>query len=409
MHKMLGGPMGRVAALALTLAAALVLPGCGGDDDGERVAAPLPNEPGGWTRFVPQSATIDGDRLTPTCSKAPGSKADFHFWARRGSSNKLVVFFEGGGACWDGATCALPITAATRPTDPALYKAEILPTDDPTQYAGVFKLDDAANPMKDWSIVYVPYCTGDIHSGSKTASYVNPFTQQPYQIEHRGADNFRLVLHWMQQNFVRPEQVLVTGSSAGAYGATTHYPRIRTAFPAARAAMLGDAGQGVVPAAWDAVRNANWNFQLDAQVYGANAQSTPTTDIVRRLAAAYPGDRFAQYTTATDLVQIQFYDVQSNGLSGTQGTACQAWTEGMLAGLATQQAVPNYRSYVAAGTTHTLLRGTSRDAAGVPLFNREASAGVRFTDWLGALLSDSGSGWANRACADCGTLPACPF
>lgn len=394
----------RAAAGALVA----LLAACG--SDAPEVAEPLAAEPGAWTKFVPRPTEVDGQLLTPTCSKAPGSNAAFHFWAKRGSANKLVVFFEGGGACWDGGTCALPIVASTAAGATALYKAEILPSDNPTAYGGVFKADDARNPVKDWSFVYVPYCTGDIHSGSKTASYTNPFTGAAYQIEHRGADNFRLILQWMRENFNQPEQILVTGSSAGAYGATTHYPRIRQAYPAARAAMLGDAGQGVVPPAWDALRNGNWNFQLDAGVYGSNPQATATADIVKKLVAAYPSDRFAQYTTATDLVQIQFYDVQANGLAGTQGTACQAWIDGMQAGLAAQQAAPNFRSYLAAGTTHTLLRGTSPDAAGVSLFSREASAGVPFTDWMAALLSTGGSGWQNRSCTNCTTLPfACPL
>lgn len=387
----------------------LLLAACGSNDDVQQVADPLPATPGVWAKLVPKATQLDGQLVTPTCSKAPGSKADFHFWARRGTVNKLVVFFEGGGACWDNATCSFPIVATTAAGVPALYKAEILPSDDPTVLGGIFKSDDARNPVKDWTQVYVPYCTGDIHGGSKTTSYTNVVSGQAFQIEHRGADNFRLILEWMKQN-VTPDQVLVTGSSAGAYGAVTHFPRVRAAWPAATAAMLGDAGQGVVTATFDVARNANWNFQLDSGVYGPNPQSVPSGELVRKLVAKFPGDRFAQYTTATDLVQIQFYDIMANGLSGTQGTACTAWTSGMLAGLADNQKAGNFRSYMAAGTSHTLLRGSSQGAAGVPLFFEEASAGLAFTTWMSSLVSASGSGWDNKACTNCTTLPmACPF
>lgn len=399
------------AALALC-AASVLLVSCGGGGGRPAVAEALPAATGEWTKLIPRPTEIDGQLLTATCSKAPGaSTSAFHFWARRGTVNKLVVFFEGGGACWEGATCALPITVNSQPGQPGLYKSEILASDDPRTYAGLFKLDDPRNPVKDWSFVYVPYCTGDIHSGSKTASYTNPFNGRAYQIEHRGADNFRLILRWMRDNFdAGTDQILVTGSSAGGYGAVTHFPAVRDTWPNARAAMLDDAGQGVAPASFDAPRNSNWNFQLSPNVYGANPQGTPIGEIVKRLADKYPGDRFAQYTTALDTTQMQFYDIQVNGLSGTQGTACAAWTSGMLAGLAVNQQAANFRSYMAAGTTHTLLRGTSPDAAGVPLFSREASAGVPFTDWLAALLSPAGTGWVNRACTNCTTFPvACPF
>lgn len=386
----------------------LLLAACGSSDDEQVIAPALSTAPGVWVKLVPQAAQVDGELLKATCSKAPGSKADFHFWAKRGKVNKLVVFFEGGGACWDNGTCSFPITASTPAGVPALYKAEILPSDNPTTYGGIFTADDARNPVKDWTQVYVPYCTGDIHGGSKTSTYTHAVTGQAFQIEHRGADNFRIILAWMRQN-IAPEQVLVTGSSAGAYGAVAHYPRVRAAWPGATAALLGDAGQGVVAGSFDASRHNNWNFQLDAGVYGASPQTIPSAELVRRLAASYPGDRFAQYTTATDLVQMQFYDIMANGLTGTQGTACTAWTQGMLAGLAENQKGANFRSYMAAGTTHTLLRGRSQGATGVPLFFEETSTGVPFTTWMGGLVSASGSGWDSQACTNCTTLPACPL
>ena len=47
-----------------------------------------------------------------THSTPPGSKANFHFWAKRGTVNKLVVFFDGGGACWDPLTCLGPVPSS---------------------------------------------------------------------------------------------------------------------------------------------------------------------------------------------------------------------------------------------------------------------------------------------------------
>jgi hypothetical protein len=383
--------------------ALLLLASCSSDDDDPPptpVAPPLASTPGGFVKLTPTATTIDGRSVQATCSKAPGTNAEFHFWARRGSVDKLVVFFEGGGACWDSGTCSLPIHAGTAPGQPALFKAEILPTDNPTTYGGMFDLNDARNPVKDWSIVYIPYCTGDIHGGSKTTAYTNPFNGQAYSIEHRGHDNFRVVLRWMQDNFAEPQQLLVTGSSAGGYGAVLNFPWVRDAFPKGSAVMLADASQGVTPASFDALRNANWNIQLSDAVYGANPQSTPTSALVRGLSGKFGGDRMAQYTTGLDLVQMQFYDVMVNGLAGVQGTACQAWADQMVAGLQHNQIAPNFRSYLAAGTTHTLMRG--------PLYFSETSAGTSFLGWMGALLSAGGV--SNASCTNCTTFPtACPL
>ncbi|MBC7769100.1 MAG: hypothetical protein H7124_09970 [Phycisphaerales bacterium] len=382
----------------LILAAAMLLSACGGSTvaTATTVAAPLPREASGWVELEPQPVEIDGETLTATCSDVPGADAAFKFWARRGASNNLVVFFDGGGACWDNLTCSVPRLAVNTREEDGFYKAELLPGDDPNTLSGVFDLDNPRNPLRDWSFVFVPYCTGDVHSGSNTATYTDPDTGETFTLEHRGADNFRVVLEWMRQNFVTPEQIVVTGSSAGAYGAATHFAPIRAAFPAGRALMLGDAGQGVATRDFLQSRNGSWRYQLPESVFGADGEVTADEDIVGMLAAHYPDDRFAQYTTAQDLTQTAFY-----ALMGVPG-ACRAWTQKMATDLSRRQTAPNFRSYVAVGQSHTILRS--------PLFYSQRSGGAPFAEWLAAALSDEGDDWTNRACENCSRPPArCQF
>ena len=54
--------------------------------------------------------------------------------------------------------------ATDRGRTEGFYKAELLPTDDPRRMSGLLDLDDPRNPVRNWSIVFVPYCTGDVHS-----------------------------------------------------------------------------------------------------------------------------------------------------------------------------------------------------------------------------------------------------
>jgi hypothetical protein len=347
-----------------------------------------------WVELTPQAIELEGRTFDPTCSGAPGSDSAYRFWARRGVENRLVVYFDGGGACWDDMTCSAPMFAREGGRSEGFYKAELMPNDDPRQMSGIFDLNDPRNPVRDWSFVFVPYCTGDVHSGSNDATYHNLDTGEPYTLHHRGSDNFRVVLEWIRANFDAPEQLLVTGSSAGAYGASTHYARIRDVFPGGRAVMLGDAGQGVTTSDFLERRNGNWRYQLPASVFGANAQLTADDDIVGMLAAHYPNDRFAQYTTAHDRTQAGFY-----ALMGTHD-ACAAWSEAMEQGLARRQSAPNFRSYLAAGNSHTILRSD--------LFYTEQSGGGPFVEWFAALLD--GGGEPSRACMHCAVSPErCPF
>ena len=75
---------------------------------------------------------------------------------------KLVLFLEGGGACWDELTCYSLQTAANITTgfgEPQLRKRM------GSVSGGLFDRASATNPFKDASFVYVPYCTGDVHAG----------------------------------------------------------------------------------------------------------------------------------------------------------------------------------------------------------------------------------------------------
>lgn len=375
--------------------AALALSACRVSEDAQLVAAPLPATASEWTELTPDPIVIDGERVEPTCSGAPGADPEFRFWARRGLINNLVIYFDGGGACWDDVTCSIPSLAEDVRDDDGFYKGELLPRDNPNGLSGIFDLDNPRNPVRDWSFIFVPYCTGDVHSGSNTAHYTDPDSGEPYTIQHRGADNFRVVLEWARANFRAPDEILVTGSSAGAYGAATHYARIRDAFPRGRAMMLGDAGQGVTTPDFLTRRNGNWRYDLPRFVFGPDAELTNDDDVVATLAAHYPNDRFAQYTTAQDVTQSAFY-----ALMGAHN-ACRAWTEKMARDLTRRQDAPNFRSYLAAGQSHTILR--------TRLFYTQDSGGAPFAEWLGAMLGD-GAGWQNRACENCLTAARrCPF
>lgn len=379
---------------SIWLAAALALTGCTAPQ-AAHIAAPQVLAaadasasvfaPGDWAEITPEPTRIDGRSVTATCSNAPGGDPAFRFWFRRGGADGLVIFFDGGGACWDDFTCSVPWLATGR-ADDGFYKAEILAGDDPRRFGGLFEFGDARNPVRDWSFVFVPYCTGDVHLGENTQTYRNVDSGEPFDIRHRGADNFSVVLDWVERNMAAPERLLVAGSSAGAYGAVGHYHRIREAFPRADAIMFADAGQGVATAEFSAATAARWGYRAPRALRDG--------DTVSRLASLYPRDRFAQFTTAHDRTQSAFY-----ALMGVEN-ACAAWSAQMRAELSQRQRAPNFRSYVAAGQAHTILRS--------PAFYTETSGGGLFLDWFKALLD--GAAPQNLACVNCDRPPAtCGF
>ncbi len=373
---------------------------------------------GGWTKITPGPLAVgaDGQSHAPACSGYPGTDPTFSFWTKPGKSKDLAVFFEGGGGCWDNLTCTFPIDGRLPATIPQFFAPAIAADSLPANYDGIFNADNPANPIKDWTIVYIPYCTGDLHIGSAAKTYFNarsavlppgvPATLPPlppaFTIQHRGFDNFMVVLDWMKKNVDKPKNVLVTGSSAGGYGASANFPWIERTFRNAHTYVIADASQGVTPPAFDTLGRASWNAQLAPWVYGYDPMTTAGPDLLRVATAALPHVKVAQFTTTFDAVQILFYGVMKSqyGYAGWSPNSAIDWNLQMLDTLQSYAAeLPNFRYYLADGDYHTLMRS--------PRFYLENSTGVSFSSWVaGMLASRGGTGghggnWYNASCAGC--------
>lgn len=374
---------------------------------------------GAWQKIENLAPVIgaDGKLHTATCSGYPGTDPRFNFWAKRGSSKNLMVFFEGGGACWDNLTCTFPI--ANLPASvPQFFVPSVPPGTNPSNFDGILKAGAQANPVNDWSMVYIPYCTGDLHIGSATKQYQNvghPVFPLPptFSIQHRGFDNFMVVLDWIRKNVDKPQNVLVAGSSAGGYGAVANAAWLDRTFPQAHLYVVADASQGVTTPAFDQGnpgRNS-WNIQLAPWVFGADVSLISGLELMRTAAAGLPKAKVAQFTTALDVVQIEFYGVMKAfyGPGGSCPAAAVDWYQQMSGQIkADASVVPNFRHYVAAGSYHTLLRS--------PLFYSEASAGPTFSEWIGEMLNKrggtggqgNGTQWDDVACPTCLIAWPCP-
>jgi hypothetical protein len=372
----------------------------------------------GWERVVPASVItgVDGKTYAPQCTGYPGTDNQFSFWVQRTASRNVLVYFEGGGACWDNLTCTYPLVDGLPPQVPQFFIPAVVAGTDPAGFDGIFK-DDPANPVRDWNKVYIPYCSGDIHVGSASRDYVSvghplfPLPAgTPFRIEHRGFDNFMAVLAWTRQNMGQPKDVLVAGSSAGGYGATANFPWIQETFKTAQVSVIADASQGITTPTFDQSTpgRGSWNPQLAPGVFGADLSMLPGEELMRRAALAYPRVKAAQFTTRVDGVQIGFYGVtrQFYPPGGSCPFPAADWNQQMLAALTADAAlVRNYRYYLAEGSYHTLLRS--------PLFYSEDSAGESFGAWVTNMLKNrggtggNGGGWNSLACPGCLTPLPC--
>ena len=173
-------------------------------------------------------------------------------------STRVLIFLQGGGACWDGLTCYGVHTAANLTTGygPAQFASEI----SAFQQFVILSRSNAQNPWHDANLVYVPYCTGDVHGGDRIIDYTFSGVHTTY---HVGARNMDAFLARLALTFPHADRVTLSGISAGGFGAGIHWERVANAFPGVRVDLLDDSGPPIQPPGdrWATWRD-NWNAQL---------------------------------------------------------------------------------------------------------------------------------------------------
>ena len=289
------------------------------------------------------------------------------------ASKNVVVYLEGGGACFNGVTCS---------GNPASYNQGTFNAEKGS-LGGIFDRSNDANPLKDWNFVYIPYCTGDVHAGNKTGVNV-PFAGEQQFV---GYANIGLYLQRIVPTFADAERVLLTGVSAGGFGAAANYVQVERAFGCIPVDLLDDSGppmaQAYVPACLQAQWREMWGFEktilADCGKDCPN-QDDYLLDFVKHIAESY-GDRTHGLISSTEDETIRtFYGYGKNDcnvplfdpLSGS------VFSEGLLDAREKFSAYDNFGTYFLRGTTHTYLRGSS-------FYNLEIN-GVKLTDWVKDLL-----------------------
>ncbi|MBW2314927.1 MAG: hypothetical protein JRH10_12105 [Deltaproteobacteria bacterium] len=326
--------------------------------------------------------------LTPQCQDSSA----YSFFAKRGTENKLLVYYVGGGACWDNLTCG---------TNQCTQNIGYSLAGQPDLFGGGFgDLSNPANPFRDWHIVVVPYCSCDVHWGDAAVDYTGLFPDK--HVEHRGYDNARLVEKWIREHFLTPTDVFVTGTSAGAYGATLHGVFLSQAYPTASVNMLADAGNGVITQEFLEENFGNWGVEPNLPripgILGVPLSEQSIPKMFEAAAEEFPNTNWAHYTTAFDGGgggQTGFYNImlnpddvfswfdwwnascQFNDVMRQQATETVAQTAG----------TNNYRYYIASGSRHGgfgLDRAYDDTTGGVPTL----------VSWVNEMIDD-GPGWTN--------------
>lgn len=154
----------------------------------------LPEEPvtGQWYRVSPEGArSSDG--------------SEWHGLFRKGSENKVFVFFYGGGVSFNEETSL---------NKPVRFYTPDMSLQDAFAGMGITTMDEQ-NPFKDWTFLAIEYASGDFHSGQNELTITKDGKTKT--VYHYGYNNYTGFMKMVMPYIGEPEALVISGSSAGGF------------------------------------------------------------------------------------------------------------------------------------------------------------------------------------------------
>jgi hypothetical protein len=314
-------------------------------------------------------------RITAPADCMCGDGSGFSFFVHRGDPTKVVFYLESGGACFDLTTCG---------PDSDTFKRGI--GDEREGSKGIFDFENPANPFKDWSVLYVPYCTGDFHLGNTTTDYGNGVV-----IQHKGYVNGSTALTAMRDLFPALEQLVVAGQSAGAVPTPLYAGMARDLFGKASIKVLAD-GSGAYPdvPAINANLGAAWGTMNAIPAWPENEGMSPEKwslpGLFIQAHAHAPDILFARHDFAYDKEQKSFASLMGFPVDQLVDLLDQNEAQIEASGM-------NLFSYISPGETHTII--------GSAEFYTQEVNGITLLQWVTDLVNDTPI--ADNHCTECTT------
>ena len=342
--------------------------------------------PGAITSLAAQNPVLAFSDLSPGWNTIrPGGETvcahgdDYMFYVRPGTRDRLLVYFHGGGACWNAEGCrqgsGVYIQVATR---------------SPESMNGILDLAHPENPFRDYTMVTVPVCTGDVHVGDRDAVYVvegNDGSRREFMVHHRGQTNTFSALAWIQENLEAPSEIFVAGSSAGNHAVPLYGSWLAREFPAARVVGIGDDNGGLAGRGTTGIDLSRWGLPEVFREHPGWEEAEIGTGVPESfITAALGSENLSLYQVdhAFDLAQ-RFYLERA----GTPDPDVLALIRANRAAI--RERVPEFRGFTMGGFFHTMLNH--------PNFYRYRVGEVRLRDWIASVAA--GDPVVDVECLDC--------
>ncbi|TDH74168.1 hypothetical protein CCR75_001136 [Bremia lactucae] len=243
------------------------------------------------------------------------------------STTKLMLYFQGGGACVDELTCAFSLQCMFE-----TFSANAKPLSH-----GVLNRSNEENSFNDYNIVHLPYCTGDLHIGnsvkSDRSSGLDALLNMPeclgrnMTLHQNGYNNTKAVLDWAVENYPDPDEIIITGYSAGALGAQMLSALVADTWQVnendIRYSVLSDSYVGVLhkDEAGGKILSYYGSCDVDLKLTDSlqdqcEESSLSFIDIVTHMILYTPSAQWLFLQSMYDQVQRYFYQLVKDGILG---------------------------------------------------------------------------------------------
>lgn len=307
----------------------------------------------------------------------------YFFQVIPGDPKNLLIYFQGGGACWNKYITYMHSVLCTTEAE-----AE--------DGVGLINIADPANPFRNYTIVIAVYCSGDIFGGNVTQTYNDP---KGVPVQQVGYYNTKAVIDWAVANLGGStlENLILGGSSAGSLGVQLWSQKVLRSFHYQSAAVLLDSFVGAFPPGmmggiyktFGICGEGMWRdlFPLAPEaLYAACAsESLELKDLTRLAIASFPNVSFTSINSKTDLVQILFYqalllsDWQLPTMTGVKfyketTEILESWNE-----------LPNFGTYLVSASQHIYFNREVFSTTGTTGTDAATGEGGRplLAQWLG--------------------------
>ncbi|QIK68807.1 hypothetical protein G7062_00260 [Erysipelothrix sp. HDW6C] len=315
--------------------------------------------------------------LDDTVVSSDGS--DYYLLTKKGSSNNVMIYFSGGGANWDEKTADSPITIFNMMQGKYNYFSRI-PYYKLATMGGILKDDNPDNPFNDWTIIYVPYTTGDFHIGDNLIEY-----RDDLSVIHNGKKNVQAALAWTYQNIQNPDKLLIAGESAGGFATAFWTPEISDHYPQTPTYAYIDSSN-ITTERWPTIIDQTWNADFE-NTFGYKPQADLIASALEYNLRNYPSITFLQSSTMYDVLLMSFESQLNQTV--IDDTSKQAWSSAMKKTLQDLGKYDNYYSFITnegktgiQDTTHTISPANS--------FYTFKANGIPFVEWLSdAVINDA--------------------